>query len=298
MVIDLAKTLESAEVETKLMNTEIKAENAFAIEQKSQRCYRCNSDGHLANTCPFKEYICNTCKMKGHLSKACRKGGKRGSSCKQMVTPINRSHPKNYNFKETGNIASDDENSVYYVHKIHHVNPLKVEMKVNNKNINFEVDTGLGITLISETTYQEKLSNYKFTNTKIAIKTYANESLNVLEKLVTVQFKENIFANFPLYVIAGDCANLLGRNWLSDVKLDWAILFNRCKEKLNISKTDTISEKLETLVKNYSEIFSSELGTIKGIKAKINVKANSQPKFMKARGVPFAMKEAVEAEID
>ena len=64
MVIDLAKTLESAEVETKLMNTEIKAENAFAIEQKSQRCYRCNSDGHLANTCPFKEYICNTCKMK------------------------------------------------------------------------------------------------------------------------------------------------------------------------------------------------------------------------------------------
>ena len=298
MVIDLAKTLESAEVETKLMNTEIKAENAFAIEQKSQRCYRCNSDGHLANTCPFKEYICNTCKMKGHLSKACRKGGKRGSSCKQMVTPINRSHPKNYNFKETGNIASDDENSVYYVHKIHHVNPLKVEMKVNNKNINFEVDTGLGKTLISETTYQEKLSNYKFTNTKIAIKTYANESLNVLEKLVTAQFKENIFANFPLYVIAGDSANLLGRNWLSEVKLDWAILFNRCKEKLNISKTDTISEKLETLVKNYSEIFSSELGTIKGVKAKINVKANSQPKFMKARGVPFAMKEAVEAEID
>ena len=35
MAIDLAKTLESAEVETKLMNTEIKAENAFAIEQKS-----------------------------------------------------------------------------------------------------------------------------------------------------------------------------------------------------------------------------------------------------------------------
>ena len=53
MAIDLAKTFESAEVETKLMNTEIKAENAFAIEQKSRRCYRCSSDGHLANTCPF-----------------------------------------------------------------------------------------------------------------------------------------------------------------------------------------------------------------------------------------------------
>ena len=35
IAIDLAKTLESAEVEIKLMNTKIKAENAFAIKQKS-----------------------------------------------------------------------------------------------------------------------------------------------------------------------------------------------------------------------------------------------------------------------
>ena len=125
-------------------------------------------------------------------------------------------------------------------------------MKINNQNINFKVDTGSGITLISETTYQEKLSNYNLTNTKIAIKTYANESLNVLGKFsVTVQYKENMFTNFPLYVIAGDGVNLLSRNWLSEVQLDWAILFNPCKEKLNnISKTDDVSEKLENLLKN------------------------------------------------
>ena len=76
------------------MGTEIKAENAFAIKQKSQRCYRCNSDEPLANTCPFKEYVCNNCKMKGHLSKACQKGSKRDFSHTQMVTPRNRNHPK------------------------------------------------------------------------------------------------------------------------------------------------------------------------------------------------------------
>ena len=112
--------------------------------------------------------------MKGHLSKACRKGSKRDFSCTQMVTPRNRNNPKNYNLKETDNIALNDENSVCYVHKIHHVNPLKVEMKVNKQNINLEVDTGLGITLISEATYQEKLSNDNLTNTKIAIKTNVN----------------------------------------------------------------------------------------------------------------------------
>ena len=114
------------------MNTEIKAENAFAIKQKSRSYYRCNSHEDLPNTCPFKEYVCNTWKMKGHLSKACRKGIKRDFSRKQMVTPRNRNHPKNNNFEETDNIVSDDENSVYYAHKIHHVNELKVEMKINN----------------------------------------------------------------------------------------------------------------------------------------------------------------------
>ena len=101
------------------------------------------------------------------------------------------------------------------------MNPLKVEIKVNNQNINFEVDTASGKMLISETTYQEKLSNYKLINTKIAIKTYANENLNLLGKpSVTVQYKENMFTNFLLYVIAGSGVNLLGCNWLSEVKLD------------------------------------------------------------------------------
>ena len=74
-------------------------------------------------------------------------------------------------------------------------------------------------------------------------KKYANESLNVLRNLsITVKYKENMFTNFPLYVITGDGVNLLGRNCLSETKLDWAILFNRCKEKL-------IPEKMP-LVKN------------------------------------------------
>ena len=108
-----------------------------------------------------------------------------------------------------------------------------------------------------------------------------------------------MFTNFHLYVIAGNSMNLLGCNWLSEVQLNWAILFNRCKEKLdNISKTNDIVEKLENLVKNYNEILSSELGTMKGIKAKVSTETNSQLKSMEARGIPFAMKEAGEAEID
>ena len=77
---------------------------------------------------------------------------------------------------------------------------------------------------------------------------------------------------------------------LSVVSANWKFL---C-----ISKTDAISEKLKHLVKNYSEIFWSALGTIKSVRAKVIIEANSQLQFMKARSVPLEMKEAVEAEID
>ena len=52
-----------------------------------------------------------------------------------------------------------------------------------------------------------------------------------------------MFPNLSLYIIGGSSANFLGRNWLSEVKLDWTILFAHCEEKLNdISKAKDISE--------------------------------------------------------
>ena len=59
-----------------------------------------------------------------------------------------------------------------------------------------------------------------------------------------------------------------------------------------------IQKELETVTNKYSNAFSEKLGTIKGAQAKINVIPNSKPKFMKARTVPFAMKAAVELEIE
>ena len=64
------------------------------------------------------------------------------------------------------------------------MNPLKVEMEVHNQGINFEVDTGFGITLTPETTYHKKLWNYELTNTKNAVKTYANKNFTYQGNLV------------------------------------------------------------------------------------------------------------------
>ena len=67
------------------------------------------------------------------------------------------------------------------------------------------------------------------------------------------------------------------------------------KKKVNCVN---IQKELQIVTNKYPNVFSEKLGTIKGVQAKINVMPNSNPKFMKARTVPFAMKAAVELEIE
>ena len=55
---------------------------------------------------------------------------------------------------------------------------------------------------------------------------------------------------------------------------------------------------LDDLLHEFGDIFSGELGVIKNEKAKIYLKRNSIPKFLKARPVPYALKNKAELEIE
>jgi len=44
-------------------------------------------------------------------------------------------------------------------------------------------------------------------------------------------------------------------------------------------------------------VFKDEIGTLKSAKAKLALKEGSEPKFCKARPVPYAMKPKVEVEL-
>ena len=47
----------------------------------------------------------------------------------------------------------------------------------------------------------------------------------------------------------------------------------------------------------YKEIFKEELGTATGTKATLQIKKNVKPTFCRARSVPFALRPAVEKEL-
>ena len=53
---------------------------------------------------------------------------------------------------------------------------------------------------------------------------------------------------------------------------------------------------LHTTLQSYPNVFKSVQGTIKGITAKLEMKNDAQPKFCRARPVPYALQEAIEEE--
>ena len=48
----------------------------------------------------------------------------------------------------------------------------------------------------------------------------------------------------------------------------------------------------------YNEVFQEEIGTLKSMKAKLTLKEGSQPKFCKARPVPYALRPSAETELE
>ena len=82
--------------------------------------------------------------------------------------------------------------------------------------------------------------NLSLTGTKIKVRTYANEPLKVLGKLIIYfSYEIKIYNRLPLYVIKGSGVNVLGRNWMALMRLNWENIFeqfqehNPYKEKVN-----------------------------------------------------------------
>ena len=89
----------------------------------------------------------------------------------------------------------------------------------------------------------------------------------------------------PLLVVSGSGPSLFGRNWLERIKLDWG----------SIQKIETTADQL---LQEYAEVFRKELGTVQGVQARLEVKEGAVPRFHKPRSVPYAIRSAIEQDLE
>ena len=98
---------------------------------------------------------------------------------------------------------------------------IEVPVDLNGIHLLMELDTGAGVSIISQETYNRHFKETPFQPCYTHLHTYTGYPVQVSGQfLVQLKYK-NQNVTVSLLVVKGSGSSLFGRNWLSLVKLDW-----------------------------------------------------------------------------
>ena len=143
--------------------------------------------------------------------------------------------------------------------------------------------------MINEKTFQvisHGKENLALKQMEISLRTYTGEKIfprGITE--VVVEYNNQV-SRLPVLVLKANGPNLMGRNWLENICLNWASLKQLGKPNL------------EEVLNKYDDLFTDELGKLNGVTAKIYVDPTTKPIFCKAWSVPHTMKPKMESSKD
>ncbi|UYV64475.1 K02A2.6-like [Cordylochernes scorpioides] len=290
-VIEIALSMEAAEKNTKLFHLEqgedcvdkLRMERKVESNFQNGKCKHCGKQHK--ELCRFKEAICFKCNKKGHIASIC------WSSRRNL-----RQHQN-----QPGNIhqIGDQEEEDEYVQKIISVTipeykinfassdpPYLMELKVEGNFIKFEMDTGSGLTLISEKDFKNSLQHLKLEKASIIVRTYDGTVVPILGKINVKVECQDITYKLRALVVKGEKRALMGREWINRLKLGCFAV-----------KHMPVEITIEEILKENQALFVETTEPIKGFTFSVNM-CDVNPIFHKARPVPFAIRPAVTEALD
>ena len=85
-----------------------------------------------------------------------------------------------------------------------------------------EIDTGAAVSIISEATQKRVFPKARLRKSSVALQTYSSEPLTVLGQMKVKVSYQGYKGTHSLLVVQGNGSNLLGRDWLRLIHIDWA----------------------------------------------------------------------------
>ena len=150
------------------------AEARSSSQQTSRKpCYRCDRHGHSPAECFYKQAKCHFCGEKGHVVKACRR--KRRTTTNYVEAQSDQPGECQLPiFNVNVNNASTTS------HK-----PYLTNVNVNGANIQFEIDTGSAVTLMSESDFMHcNVPRSELSPPSVILMGYGNNEIQCLGEIV------------------------------------------------------------------------------------------------------------------
>ena len=299
--VELAQSLERADKNVKELKFKTRGGESSSAPEPSQEvhrvveqrtCFRCGKAGHLASRYRVdRDVVCHKCKKQGHLSKACSiQPSKRTTktTTKRLPSPKSRSRPVHQVEEEGG---EEDLLHLFTVKpQVDPKNPpITAEVVIDNHTVTLEVDTGASTSVIPESLFTELWPGRSLEPSDVRLWSYTKEEILISGCCyidVDVHYNEQFVQNLPLIVTSGSGPCLLGKDWLSNIPLDLKQIHHAMEDMT-----------LQEILKKYPTVFQEGLGTLRDFRAKIYLNDDAQPKYFRARSIPYAFREKVEQEL-
>ena len=123
-----------------------------------------------------------------------------------------------------GTDESGDSDIIGTLHRVggRATQPYKAVLEVNGTPLKMEIDTGAAVSIISKKTEERLFPSLKVLKPSISLRTYTSELIPELGQLKVEVKDKGYVGTHKLVVVAGNGPALLGRDWLSQIRLDWA----------------------------------------------------------------------------
>ena len=100
------------------------------------------------------------------------------------------------------------------------------------------------------------------------------------------------------YVVDSDGLALFGCDWLQNIVFDWCSLHNIKANVTSAPLSDGTRWPLDARRLRYAAVFGSDRGHLQPSCGHLTLRDGAQPKFLKARPMPYALRDRVGLELD
>lgn len=294
-------------------------------------CLRCGRNDHRIKQCRVARdrLKCDSCSKIGHVAKVCIFSlSKRKSSQNNRSSNFNDSNCENssMNYVSDSLYPSHSHSDSYFRSQINHITSVSTvalnsshlvipdnekiyaTIRVNGRLQIFETDSGSKNALISRSEFNRLNLNCRIEPPDTSLDSYTGDGIRILGKVVvSISHGREAADGMSLYIVEDGRATVLGRDWIRALKLNVLELdqvrrtnvgnFSSCVHSVSVPQVGKDIAEIET---RFAERFQKIVGKmptdeLKGI---LRLRPNARPIFIKARTVPYALREKADEELD